>query len=127
MTNQRLVGITYAAFGLVIALFVGHLVGSFGISALNQPILGQQDWLWSDAIGAVIGIAAVIVAWRTPKFYEQSLEIAAELRRVTWPTFPETRASTIAVIIATSVAGIILGLFDAMWQAFSNRIYTPGL
>jgi preprotein translocase subunit SecE len=124
MTNQRLAGLTYAAFAWVIALFLGHLLGDIGVNFLKQPVIGE-DFLWADAIGWVLAIGAAVVCWRTPRIWDSSLAIADELRRVTWPSFPEVRASTFAVIVATTVAAVVLGLFDTVWQFLSDKLYTP--
>ncbi len=39
-------------------------------------------------------------------------ETAGELRKVSWPTWPEARQLTILVIIVMVVIGIFLGLVD---------------
>ena len=39
-------------------------------------------------------------------------ETAGELRKVSWPTWPEARQLTILVIIVMIVIGIFLGLVD---------------
>jgi preprotein translocase subunit SecE len=52
-----------------------------------------------------------------------SLEVALELRRVTWPSLRETRAATIAVIVASLVAAVILGAFDLFWGWLSATVY----
>ncbi len=42
-------------------------------------------------------------------------ETAGELRKVSWPTWPEARQLTILVIIVTVVVGLFLGVVD--WAA----------
>ena len=42
-------------------------------------------------------------------------ETSGELRKVSWPTWPEARQLTILVIIVMVVVGIFLGLVD--WGA----------
>ena len=39
-------------------------------------------------------------------------ETAGELRKVSWPTWPEARQLTILVIVVMVVIGIFLGLVD---------------
>ena len=48
---------------------------------------------------------------------------ALELQRVTWPSLRETRAATVAVIVASAVAAVILGVFDMVWSWLSAKIY----
>ena len=42
------------------------------------------------------------------------LEVAGELMKVTWPTWYETRVSTIAVVIASLVAAVLLFCIDSV-------------
>jgi preprotein translocase subunit SecE len=63
----------------------------------------------------------------TRKTHDVSLEIVAELRKVSWPSFSETRAATIAVIVASLIAAVLLGLFDVFWQFLTDKIQNPTL
>ena len=40
-------------------------------------------------------------------------ETTGELRKVTWPTWPEARQLTIIVLVVMILMGILLGLTDA--------------
>ena len=62
-----------------------------------------------------------------PQHGNPGLEIAAELRKVSWPNLPETRAATIAVIVASLIAAVLLGLFDVFWQFLTDKIQNPTL
>jgi preprotein translocase subunit SecE len=42
-------------------------------------------------------------------------EVVAEVSKVTWPTTDETFKATIAVLIAVTIAGIILWAIDSFW------------
>ena len=42
-------------------------------------------------------------------------EVVAELSRVTWPSVPDTRVATIAVLIMVIISGVALGLVDTLW------------
>ena len=64
-----------------------------------------------------------VVVWRIPKTQTVSLEIALELKRVTWPSLRETRAATVAVVVASFIAAIILGVFDFIWGRLSALVY----
>jgi len=81
------------------------------------------DWTLSTVLGFGLAVVAAVAIWRIPRTQKISMEIALELRRVTWPSMRETRASTIAVIIASFVAAAILGVFDLLWGAISAKVY----
>jgi preprotein translocase subunit SecE len=49
-------------------------------------------------------------------------ETSGELRKVSWPTWPEARQLTILVIIVMIVIGIFLGIVDWGANIFLNFI-----
>jgi len=42
------------------------------------------------------------------------MEVASELMKVTWPSWAETRVSTVAVVIASLAAALILFAIDSL-------------
>jgi preprotein translocase SecE subunit len=50
-------------------------------------------------------------------------DIISELRKVTWPTFAETRYLTIVVAIVAVVMGIFLGALDLAFGWVVERIF----
>jgi preprotein translocase subunit SecE len=121
---KRLVGIFFVLATLAIAVFLEKVLALvFSYTRWTDVAVFGEDWTLSTVLGFVIAVVAAVVLWRTPKVQATSLDIASELKKVTWPTFRETRAATVAVVIATFVAAIILGVFDYMWAKVSSLIY----
>lgn len=56
----------------------------------------------------------------TPRFVG---DVISELRKVTWPTFAETRYLTIVVAIVALVMGIILGMFDLAFGWIIEQLF----
>ncbi|HXH22987.1 MAG TPA: preprotein translocase subunit SecE, partial [Dehalococcoidia bacterium] len=56
---------------------------------------------------------------RVPSFVE---DIYAELRKVTWPTWAETRYLTQVVIIVAISVGIALGVIDIFFNWLIDRL-----
>jgi preprotein translocase subunit SecE len=132
MTNNRLVAISYVVLGVLAGIFLEHLLlAIFGLWGVTQPLttprFGSDSWSFSSLIGLAIAFGVAGYLWRTPHTKEVSLEIVAELRKVSWPTLPETRAATIAVIVASIVAALLLGVFDLAWQFLTDKIQNPSL
>ena len=50
-------------------------------------------------------------------------DVISELRKVTWPTFAETRYLTIVVAIVAIVIGVILGLFDLLFGWIVEQLF----
>jgi preprotein translocase subunit SecE len=130
MTNNRLIAIGYVVLALAAGLFLEHVLligfGAFGpTQPLTRPLAGE--WTWSTVIGLAITAGAAIWLWTNRKTHDVSLEIASELRKVSWPSLAETRAATIAVIVASIISAVLLGLFDVFWQFLTDKIQNPTL
>ena len=65
-------------------------------------------------MGFAIALAATIALYAHPRTHALSLEVANELMKVTWPSWPETRASTFAVVVASLVAALLLFFIDTV-------------
>lgn len=114
MDAKRIVGIAYVVFAFVGVLFFTSLIeGVFAALRWSNPVLLGVDQLSPASLIAFLVTAGIIVACCVNKrVYSGSLDIATELKRVTWPTLAETKVSTIAVIIVSAIASIILFGFD---------------
>ncbi len=120
---KRIVAIFYVVAALAVGMVLEKVLSiSFGAAGVNDfTVVG--DWSLSTVLGFALAVIAAILVWRIPRTQKISMEVALELRRVTWPSMRETRASTIAVIIASFVAAVILGLFDLLWSFVSSHVY----
>ena len=50
-------------------------------------------------------------------------DIISELRKVTWPTFAETRYLTIVVAIVGIATGLVLGAFDLLFGWIIEQLF----
>ncbi len=116
MDPKRLVVVSYLVFGLVITLFLAHVLDQiaarFGLP--NARVLEGLDWKYTDVLGLVVTLGTGIFCWVNEKVRTTSLEIANELMRVTWPSWEETRLSTYAVVFASLVAALVLFGIDSL-------------
>ena len=116
MDPKRLVVVAYLVFGIIIALFLGHLLevvlARVGVGN-GRPIDGL-DWKWTDLTGIVVTAGLVFYCWTNAKIRTLALETATELMRVTWPSWHETRVSTAAVVVASLIAAVVLFTIDSV-------------
>ncbi len=120
---RRIVAIAYVFAAIAIGVFLEKVLALvFGYVRVNDFDV-VAGWSLSTVLGFVLAAVIAVVVWRIPKTQQVSLEVALELRRVTWPTLRETRAATIAVIVASAISAVVLGVFDMVWSWLSAKIY----
>jgi len=120
---KRIVAIAYVLAALALGVFLEKIFALvFAYVRVNDfAVLG--DWSLSTVMGFALAALTAFVVWRIPRTQTVSLEVALELRRVTWPSVRETRAATVAVIVASAISAVVLGLFDFVWNWLSSHIY----
>lgn len=109
MDPKRLVVIFYLATGVILALFFDHVLQIvWGKLGWRNTEIGGLSWTTTGILGVVLALASVVSALAHPRTRQLSIEVASELMKVTWPTWSETRVATMAVVIASLVAAVIL-------------------
>jgi preprotein translocase subunit SecE len=121
---KRIVAIFFVFAAIFLGIFLERVLALvFSYTRWNDfPIFGD-DWTLTTVVGYGIAAVAAVAVWRTPKLHSVSMEVAGELKKVTWPSLRETRAATVAVVLFSFVAAALLGLFDYVWAWLSGRIY----
>lgn len=114
MSNQRLLAIGFIVIAgsaaYVLERITDLVLGWVGV--MNGDVFGGIHL--SALVGIGIAFALAAVAWMNPKLQEAGQGVAGELRKVTWPTWPELRAGTLAVVVFSVIAAMLLGLMDFM-------------
>jgi len=95
----------------------------FAAARWNDAGVLVEGWNVSTLVGFAIAAVVAVVVWRIPRTQGVSLEVALELKRVTWPSLRETRAATVAVVVASFIAAVVLGVFDFIWKSLSALVY----
>ncbi len=116
MDPKRLVVVAYLVFGIIIALFLGHLFEMIlaRLAVGNSRPIEGLDWKFTDLAGFVATAGIAAYCWTNPRIKALSQETATELMRVTWPSWHETRVSTTAVVVASLIASVILFAIDTL-------------
>jgi preprotein translocase subunit SecE len=86
---------------------------------------GQPSWLRWLAVGASLGVAAVVVwfSWYGTQFQEFVALARVELRKIVWPNRQETGMTTLVVFAFVIVAGLFFWALD--WAlALATRYLT---
>jgi preprotein translocase subunit SecE len=116
MTPERLVVIFTLLLAIVLVLFLQHVIAPVWVAVglPDRPFFEGTEWTYSSLVAVVVAAALLGGAWASPRIRTLALETASELMRVTWPSWPEVRVSTVAVVVASIVAGVVLFLIDTL-------------
>jgi len=127
----------FAAFfgsGIVLAWFTGkmlaagwsHLVEwAWAVRAVPQLLRYAEDErpTYTMAIGAVVGVVAVVYCLRKEGIRRWAEDVAIELSKVTWPKRETVTNGTIVVIAAGLFATLYIGLLDRLWGFVTMLVY----
>jgi len=125
MSANRIVNMAFMAAGILLWLTAAKVYGTvFELvrPEWDLPLIGRQFNL-SNLLGLTTGVFGGILLWRHERVFTLANEVAGELRKVTWPTWEETRLSTIVVVVTTILVSVLLWLFDTAWAAITRVIY----
>lgn len=102
-------------WGVVFAILVAAIVAN--------AYYGQVAWAVRAAIGIILALIMVAIILQTAKG-QQALTFGkasrAELRKVVWPTRPETVQTTMVVVAAVFISSLLLWGIDAAFITFIN-------
>ena len=125
MNVSRYVNIGYGFLGLlawvVFSKFFAFALGLISAD-LDKWLLGE-NFTVSTLCGLLVGVGTVAALKLHPTISTLSVEIANELKKVTWPNWNETKVATIVVLVTTLIIAAILGVFDLVWGALTSKIY----
>ncbi|MBN2360021.1 MAG: preprotein translocase subunit SecE [Deltaproteobacteria bacterium] len=93
---------------------------------INPAWIGQR-FTMTTAIALAVAVVAGVMTWRHKTTNELSREVVVELKKVSWPTYPEARAATIVVIVFSFILAAILGAFDWIFSMASDGLFRAAL
>ena len=117
MTPERLVVIFTLCLAIVLVLFLKHVLAPVWVAVglPDRPLIeGAEEWTYSSLVAVAIAAAVLGGAWANTRVRHLAFETASELMRVTWPGWEETRVSTVAVVVASVLAGVLLFFIDSL-------------
>jgi preprotein translocase subunit SecE len=127
----------FAAFfggGVGLAFLTGKLLAALWSYLVEWPsAVRAVPWLlryaederptYTTAIGAVVGVLAVVYCLRSDGIRRWADDVALELSKVTWPKKETVTNGTIVVIAAGLFATLYIGLLDRLWGFVTMLVY----
>jgi preprotein translocase SecE subunit len=106
--------VAYVAFLLLMA-YVAYK--ALELTGIQMGWVERYEWYEyaATAIGALVGIGLTWYLRADKERHEYFLSAIGELRKVSWPTWPDTKRMTIVVCIVVAIFAVIVGIFDAGW------------
>ena len=108
--------ISYILFGVIVAYVFYSAFLTLGIQ--TNWIEKYDSWYDVAAIGASV-VLAFGVSWAVTsdkERHEYYLASIGELRKVTWPSYIDTRRMTVVVVVVVGIFSVILAGFDSLWS-----------
>ena len=120
---KRYVNLAFIFAAMIMAwFFMKFSAFVMGLASVTDVRLMGEHVTYSTISGIVISIIVTILMWRSPKIYEGSLNVAREMKKVTWPTKSET-VYAMKVVVATSlIVAAILFCFDVVAKELTELI-----
>lgn len=114
--DSTLLQISYVVFALLLAFVFWSALQTLGIQTGWADRYDEWYPMFATAISLVGAVASVWGLNRNSDRRDYFLASIAELRKVTWPSYLDTRRMTIVVCIVVGVFSVILALFDFLWS-----------
>lgn len=113
--------VSYVTFALLSGFFFFQAVQLVGV---------QTDWIekyeWFAAVATVLaaafGIGMTIFLKSDKDRHEYLLSSITELRKVSWPSWADTKRMTLIVVIVCGIFAVIVGVFDVLWAKALNLL-----
>ncbi len=108
--------ICYVAFGLVV-FFVGFkAVHTIGLHMNWTERYDEWFPMANNLLGLAIGAGTVLWVRSSAERKDYHLATIGEIRKITWPSIPDTKRMTIIVAIVVAIFAAILAVFDVVWS-----------
>jgi preprotein translocase subunit SecE len=115
--------VAYAAFGLLMYYVFYKALETVGI----QTGWGERfEWFaYAETLGGIaLAVACTWYLMMDKERHDYLLASVGELRKVTWPTWADTKRMTVIVGIVVGIFAVILGAFDFVWSQILKRLVT---
>ncbi len=122
-------GCAYALVGVLVAFGAWRFHAAFnvpgeGVLVEKLPIIGTLTIL---KIGArfvfLVGLLLTHLVLNRAKAADLLIDTEQEMRKVSWPSWPEVKSATLVVVVVTFVMGMALFGFDRALQGLFSFIF----
>ena len=104
---------------------VGRGVGLPVADALGDlPVIGAFTWMKLISLGVFLAGMLLVHLWlNKPGSADLLIDTEQEMRKVSWPSWPEVKSASLVVVVVTFVFGMSLYAFDKALQGLFSFIF----
>ena len=127
MEVSRYVNLAYALGFLIAVITLNKAVGAIWEGFERLPDIGLVGNMitLTDAIAVVLSFALIVYLYKREDYRTYVSEVMLELKKVTWPTWEETKRGTLVVILFTVVLSGFLWGSDQLWKYVTDLLLLP--
>lgn len=119
----------YALVGVLVAFGAWRFHAAFnvpgeGVLIEKLPIIGSLTILKIGALFVfLVGLLLTHLVLNRAKVADLLIDTEQEMRKVSWPSWPEVKSATLVVVVVTFVMGMALFGFDRALQGLFSFIF----
>src|SRR4051812_31691598 len=113
-SNKKFITFGFMVVGILIALVVNVLLDTAAAVTTGSVSRFLSGDLIHHGLPVVVGLGLFMGLQFNHKVTAWADEVAAEIRKVVWPSRKDTTAMTIVVCIMLIISGAVLGLMDVV-------------
>jgi preprotein translocase SecE subunit len=114
--------VAYVAFTALVFYVSTKAINTLGI---QTGWIDRYDNIFRVATplgGVIIALLSIFFLAKDKSRHEYFLAAIGELRKVTWPSLPDTRKMTVIVCVVVGIFAVILAMFDFVWAYALNLL-----
>ena len=106
--------VAYVVFLLLTAFVAYRALETVGI---QTGWIERFEWFnyAATVISVLVGVGITLGLRSSAERNEYFLSSITELRKVTWPSWADTKRMTIVVCVVVGIFAVIVGVFDLIW------------
>ncbi|MFW7377936.1 MAG: preprotein translocase subunit SecE [Oligoflexus sp.] len=107
--------IAYVVFAGLVAFTLWRAADTVGVQTGWADRYNELYAPVSSLLALVLAAVITLLVGKQKERHDYFLAAIGELRKVSWPSMPDTRRMTIVVCVVVGVFAVILALFDLIW------------
>lgn len=108
--------ITYVLFAMLVAYVAYKALHTVGMQVGWAERYDEWFPTVNNVVALTIGTAASLWLRSNADRREYHIATIAELRKVSWPSLPDTKKMTYIVVVVVAIFSVILTVFDVLWS-----------